>query len=186
MRKQTSLFLLAAILLFFQVVPLPASAFTQEAQAASAVSKEYEVKAAFLYNFAKFIEWPPDPPGEFFIIGILGDDPFGPVIDQLLLNKTIKDKKVLVRRFRGVNELEFCHILFVSASAANQAQSAFDRFKGSAVLTVGEASGFARSGGVVNFYIQENKVRFEINQKAAGEAGLKISSQLLKLAKITS
>jgi hypothetical protein len=175
---------LVRVLLFAAILQAAAAppAFTQPSTA-----QEYELKAAFLYNFAKFIEWPAAPQEENFIVGVYGEDPFGPKIDALFSGKAIRDNKIVVRRFHAVQELAPCHILFISEPAAAQlpaVRSALEWKGMPGVLLVGESAGFAQSGGMIGFFVEGGRVRFEINQKAAGSAGLKISSQLLKLARI--
>jgi len=148
---------------------------------------EYQIKAAFLYNFAKFVEWPATAlrdPGAPIIVAVLGEDPFGADLEQTLNGKSAGGRRVLVRRFKGVRDLEFCHILFISPSEKEHLRETLRALKNSNILTVGESDGFARLGGMINFIPEENRVRFEINIDAADRAGLKISSKLLKLAKI--
>ena len=148
--------------------------------------QEYHVKAVFLYNFARFIEWPPEP-GQGsqspFIIGILGKDPFGEGLD-LLKGKAIQGRELVIKRFPRLDDLEKCHILFISASEKNQLPKilkAVEKFK---TLTIGDVEGFTQAGGSINFFIEEQNIRFEINLKASQRQGVKISSQLLKLARI--
>ncbi len=149
---------------------------------------EYEVKSAFIYNFAKFLEWPAnafasaDSP---IIIGIIGDDPFGGLLQQTVRGKTAAGRRIEVKHFDKVRDCQLCHILFVSASERGRLSKILDRLKGSSVLTVGETAGFVRQGGIIGFVMDDNKVGFEVNVGAAKQAGLKISSKLLKLAKDT-
>lgn len=148
---------------------------------------EYEVKAVFLYNFAKFVEWPGvagDAPNEPFVIGILGEDPFGKVLDETLRGKTVNGRTVVIARLLRAKDARGCHIVFISGSESRHLHSIFESLQGSNVLTVGETEGFARQGGAINFTLEESRVRFEINIEAAQRAGLKISSKLLSLAKI--
>lgn len=148
--------------------------------------QEYDVKAAFLYNFAKFVEWPPTAfinPGDPLIIGVLGVDPFGNSLKGLE-DKTVAGRKILIKRFTQVDELEKCHLLFISSSEKKNLHQILPAVKGWNVLTVGEMKGFAEAGGMINFTLIEKRVRFEVNLDAAQNAGLKISSQLLKVAKI--
>lgn len=159
------------------------------APAAEPAPTEYEIKAAFIYNFAKYVEWPesngPDS-GEAFIIGVLGEDPFGPLLDQLARSKTVGDKPIVVRRFDSFADYTPCHILFVAASERDRLPAILEKLADSPVLVIGDTPGFARRGVAVNFVIEHSKVRFEINPAAAARAGLKISSKLLRLAKIVT
>ena len=148
---------------------------------------EYQLKAVFLYNFAKFVEWPAESFADDqspIILGILGEDPFGDTIDQIIKGKTIKDRELTIKRFEKIEKLEACHILFISSSEEKRLEEILETLRDSSVLTVGEMKQFARSGGMINFTVRESKIRFEINVDAAERAKLKISSKLLKLAKI--
>ncbi len=149
---------------------------------------EYEVKAAFLYNFAKFTEWPSrafggdDAP---IVIGVLGKDPFGVTLDQTIRGKTVRGRRLEIVRFGHVeDDLKRCHILFIGPSETGRLEGIFESLEGSSVLTVGEGDGFCQRGGVINFVLRQNRVRFEISVDAAERSGLSISSKLLKLAKI--
>ena len=145
---------------------------------------EYQAKAAFLYNFARFVEWPADSPGDPFVIGILGEDPFRGALETTVKDKTVEARPVLVRRVSSAEAARSFQILFISASERDRLPSILDSLKGSAVLTVGETEGFASRGGVINFVIEDDRERFEVNTAAAGRARLKISSRLLGLARV--
>lgn len=145
---------------------------------------EYEVKAAFLYNFARFVEWPaPADPGARFVIEVVGDDPFGPALERTMAGKTVGGRPIEVRR-RHAATARRADIVFVSASERDRLARVLDRAGGPGVLTVGDTDGFAARGVIINFRVEEQRVRFEINPRRAEEAGLKLSSQLLKLATI--
>jgi len=149
-------------------------------------SSEYEIKGAFLYNFAKFVEWPAadvQKSSETFVLGILGRDPFGNQLDELLDGKTVQDKKIILKRFDKVAEVSGCNVLFISASEEKSLPSILADLKGRPILTVSDMPDFVEEGGVVGFSVEGKKVRFSINTKAADSANLKVSSQLLKLAK---
>lgn len=164
-------------------------AYSLPAYGDSISPKEYEVKAAFIYNFAKFIDWPPETKNgerEPFIVGIYGNDPFDGTMDQMLQNKTIADRKIVIQRFNHVSEINFCHILFIGVSERSQLAQVIEKLKGKSILTIGDMESFARRGGMINFFMEGNKIRFEINKEAAERAGLRVSSQLLKLAKIVT
>ena len=148
---------------------------------------EYQLKAAFVYNFAKFVEWPakaysgPESP---FSICILGADPFGSVIDDTLRGKTVADHPVVIHRDKDASAVRHCQIVFVSSSERRRLPDILTSLKGASVLVVGDADGFAAAGGAIELTLQDNRVRFAINPGAADGAGLKISSQLLALATI--
>jgi hypothetical protein len=146
---------------------------------------EYQIKAAFLFNFAKFVEWPTEAFGDSnapIVIGILGKNVFGSDLEN-----TIRDKKVNNRIFKFENlssasEATNCHILFVSSSEKDNFLKIVAGLHNTSTLTVSETDGFIQAGGMVNFLIQDNKVRFQISDDAAKKAGLKVSSKLLSLA----
>lgn len=144
---------------------------------------EYQVKAAFLLNFTGFIEWPPSIPVSApasFDICILGNDPFGAVLDQMIEGETRQGRKLAVQRVRRPVPPS-CRILFVG-----RAEKDLDGLLaglGPGVLTVGDETGFLRAGGMIGFVIDNHRVRFDINEAAAARAGLKISSKLLSVAR---
>ncbi len=149
--------------------------------------REYQIKAAFLYNFTMFIEWPPEAfpsPSAAIKLCVLGEDPFGDDLEQTIRGKLINGRTVVVQRFQGMQGLDGCHVLFVSTSEQRHLSQILESLKGRSVLTVGEMERFAAAGGMINFTMQEHKVRFEINVDVTQRAGLKLSSQLLKLATI--
>jgi YfiR/HmsC-like len=147
---------------------------------------EYQVKAAFLYNFAKFVTWPPaaERADQPFVIGILGDDPFGDTLDQMIVDRAIRGRKVAVRRFTAAGDaLAHCQLLFVSTSEADQLTAILKVAARANVLTVSDLDRFTERGGMIGFHIEDKRVRFDINVAAAESAGLAMSSQLLKLAR---
>ena len=163
-------------------------AFTQARDASD--SSEYLIKAGFIFNFAKFVEWPapsfaqPDSP---IVIGILGTDPFGAIIDQIVQDKKIGARGFVVKRLKwaaDLKDLKECKILFVAASERAHIDDVVQAVKGLPILTVGETPGFAEHGGVIRFVLEDNRVRFEVNVEAARQADLTISSRLLTLARI--
>jgi hypothetical protein len=161
--------------------PLLLLALTLALPLAAQGPSEYQVKAAFLYNFAKFVEWPADAPGQPFCIGILGADPFGPLIDETLNGKTLGGRGVVVRRFSRPEDALACQIVFVAISAA-PLKPLLKRFENRSVLTVGEAPAFCQSGGIIGLEVSDQRIRFAVNREAADRAQLKLSSKLLSLA----
>jgi YfiR/HmsC-like len=146
---------------------------------------EYEVKAAFLYNFTRFVEWPPEAlrdGDEPFVIAILGRDPFGSVLDETVAGKTVAGHRIEVRRATRADDVRDAQMVFVCASERATAAAILKALGRPGVLIVGDTEGFAFRGGAINFTLQARKVRFEINPGSAEQAGLKMSSQLLKLA----
>jgi len=148
---------------------------------------EYSVKLGFLYNFTKFVEWPPDSfrdPGAPLVICIVGHDPFRQDLEAELRTRKVGDHPVEVRTQTPTDKLTGCHIVFVPVTERNQSERILRGLQGSRTLTVGETVGFAVLGGVINLKVEDNKVHFEINRLAADRAGLKIGSRLLSIAKI--
>jgi hypothetical protein len=148
---------------------------------------EYEVKAAFLFHFASFVSWPAGLPKgveKSFVVGILGDDPFGKALDTIAAAKPVAGKKLAVRRFRVIEDYAPCHILFISPSMEKRLPAILKKVAGSGALLVGDTAGLARQGVHISFYIEEDRVRFEANPAAAERDGLKLSAKLLRLARI--
>ena len=149
------------------------------------VFKEYDLKATFLYHLAQFVEWPPEafPTEETpLVIGILGTDPFGKVLDEIIKDEVVKNRKLTPQRFRSIEEIKSCHILFISQSEEGRLDQIFSRLKERNILTVGDTEGFAQRGGIVRFLPEKNKIRLRINIDAAKAANLTISSKLLRAA----
>ena len=146
---------------------------------------EQQVKAAYLYNFAKFIEWPDSAfsgDADPIQIAIIGEDPFGAILDQTVQNKTLNGRPLLINRFQSLPlELHF-HIAFIGSKDIKQVQSILKQLESSPTLTVGDTKDFATRGGCINFVFKQNRVLFEINMDASQRVGLKISSRLLRLA----
>ena len=157
------------------------------AQAQTSASREYQVKAVFLFNFLQFVEWPastfPDS-GTPISIGILGDDPFGTALEETVRDETIHNRRMVVRRSHRLDDLQDCQLLFISKSENRRMADILARLSDRPVLTVSELDGFARQGGIIAFYPDGKKVRFEINTATARRLGLKLSSQLLGLGRI--
>ena len=162
------------LLLFLLAAPL----------AAAASLPEYQVKAAFVHSFGKYVIWPgaafaaPTTP---FIIGILGTDPFDDAFAPLL-QKNLQNRPLEIRRIDKISEAGGCQILFISRSEQRRLSALLAALKGHNTLTVSDIDGFAREGGMIQLLLQDNQVRFEINLQAAKAAELTISSNLLKLA----
>jgi YfiR/HmsC-like len=143
---------------------------------------DYQVKAAYLFNFGRFIEWPASAKGDSFTICILGQDPFGATLDAALANQTIDGKSVAAKRISTLQESSACQILFLSSSEEARLPKIVESLDKSAVLTVSDMPGFSQRGGMIQFILDGNKVRFEVNLTAAQSAGLNPSSELLRVA----
>ena len=154
-------------------------------RAQDAPPSEYRLKAAFLFNFAKFVEWPPEAFAEKtspFIIGVLGDNPFGNELQQTVIGKNINDHPITIQPFSTAAAATNCHLLFISNSEKKRLTEIVPALRGTTVLTVSETERFIEAGGMINFVSVNNKIRFQINDDAAKTARLKISSKLLSLA----
>lgn len=162
-------------------------AVTSPVHAQYSSNREYQIKAAFLFNFAQFVKWPgasftsADAP---FCIGILGDDPFGSALEQIIRGETVDNHRLTVVRAQRIEDLKDCQMIFVSRSEEDHLGQIFSQLDSRPILTVSEVGSFAHNGGDIGFYLMDGKVRFEINPQSAQRCGLKISSQLLNLGKI--
>lgn len=152
---------------------------------AAAPAAANEVKAAFLCNFAEFVNWP-EGKGTTgtVVIGILGEDPFGPLIDEAAQARSVPAREIQVRRLERVEEAAEVQILFVSPSETERLAEILSALRYQAVLTVGDVPGFAAQGGVIGLKVEDKRVRLEVNVASATRAGLVVSSRLLNLAQL--
>jgi hypothetical protein len=144
---------------------------------------EFEVKAVYLYNFGKFIEWPVGSERGAFVICVLGDDPFGPILDRILADETLGGKPVLVKRVPDLVQTDDCLIAFISASEARRLPQILERLKGKSILTVSDVTDFSSRGGMIELVLHQGRVRFDVDLNATRAAGLQLSSELLKVAR---
>jgi hypothetical protein len=145
---------------------------------------EHEVKAAFLFNFIKYVEWPPTAiPREntYLTICIVGKSPLNDVIESLA-GKTVKNRKLVIKLLSRIEDLGECNILFINASVKSSLPQLFAATAGRSILTVSDSKGFATAGGIIEFVPVKDKIRFEINNRVAQQINLRLSSHLLKLA----
>jgi hypothetical protein len=148
---------------------------------------EREIKATFLFNFAQFVEWPAASLGDPrapLVIGVLGADPFGTVLDAVVRGEEVKGHPLSVVRYRRVEDVANCHILFVSSSEAPRYARVTDALRSQPILTVGDTAAFGADGGIISFITEQSRVRLRINLGAAQAASLTISSQLLRAAEV--
>jgi YfiR/HmsC-like len=145
---------------------------------------EYQVKAAFLYNFVKFVDWPATPAGKERPIElcVLGKDPFGGALEHVVEGKMVNGRLLTIRHIGDIAAARSCHVLFISVSEAGRVTAITRAVDAWGVLTVSEIDRFSERGGIITFLMEGQRVRFQINPKAAASAGLKISSKLLQLA----
>jgi hypothetical protein len=165
------------------------SCWPEKVAAQAMPTPEYQVKAAFLYQFTQFVEWPASafPSGQApLVIGVLGDDPFGAYLDEIVSGEVANGHPIVVQRYRQAEEVAPCHILFVSRSEEHRLEEIFSHVGGRPLLTVGDADDFARAGGMIQFVTDEGRIRLRVNADAARLANLTISSRLLSLAEIVT
>ena len=146
---------------------------------------EYQVKAAFLFNFLKYITWPPDsahPASGAIRIGLAGDDPFGSSLDEIVRGRSLDGRPIVVSRFTTLDSVCACDLVFVSGLPDSLQTAVLQLATGSGVVTVGESPSFIKDGGIIRLRLRDNQVRFDVNLAAANRSGLKISSRLLQLA----
>jgi len=157
------------------------------AWAQEGTSKEYQIKAAFLYNFVQFVKWPPgafSSPDAPLCIGVLGDDPFNGALEETIRDESVDGHKLMVKHANNLDDLRDCQLIFVTRSEESRIGQILGATAPRPVLTVSEIEHFAEDGGDIAFYLSGGKVHFEINSAAARHAGLKLSSQLLAVGRI--
>ncbi len=171
----------------FLLAALGFAALVAQAPAADDFALEYKVKAGFLYNFAKFVEWPaPTMPtsNSPIVVGILADEPAAPVLQQALQNKMANGRPLTVKLLPDLSGLPTCHIFFLGRTQTERLEKMLAQAQGVPVLTVGEMEQFAQRGGLINFVRKDETFRFEINLEAAEKVGLRVSAKLANLATI--
>ena len=149
--------------------------------------QEYALKAVFLYNFCRFIEWPErafTSPDEPMIIALIGDDPFGPSLEETVKGETVRGRRIRVEHYRRASEITRCHMLFVTASETARSDAIIAAVAGLSVVTVGETNTFVDRGGMIALTAEQNRVRLSINPARLRAANLTASSKLLRVAEI--
>jgi hypothetical protein len=179
-----------AVLLAVVVLGLSFFTATVQAQQVTTIDREYTIKAAFLYHFLTYIDW---PEGTFvdskqpFVIGVYQTDPFGAVLDKIAATKNVEGRPIEIRRLQSTDKLLECHIVFMAGTVeAAVQQNVLGLLANSHVLCVGETEDFVELGGAAQFFVEGNKVRFAFNTDVVDRSNLKVSSKLLSLAKIVS
>jgi hypothetical protein len=156
-------------------------------QAQISRTEEYRLKLAFLYSFAKFVEWPADAfssPRAPLTICIVGRDPFDSDLEQQVAERSVNGRPYMTRTLRANDDVSGCHIIFLPAGSDSSLPAILKRVGGSSAIIVGESAGFAHRGGMVNFVVEDSRLRFEVNLEASLRARPRISSRLLALARI--
>jgi hypothetical protein len=156
-------------------------------RALASPTPEYQVKAAFLFNFSQFVSWPPEAFSSAnapIVIAVLGRDPFGPDLDAIVSGEHVNGHPIVVRRYRDVAAVDGCHILFIDRSESDQLPEILRTLRGRAILTVSDISGSAQSGVMIDLVTENQHIRMHVNLAAARASHLTVSSQLLRLAQI--
>ena len=182
--KRTRVLCGAALLLLLTV-----ALFAPGTSAGSGDVTKEQVEAAFLYHFCQFVEWPATAftdASSPIVIGVLGRDPFGSVLDNTLKGKMSGGRSIQIRRASDPAALTACHIVFISTSEQARTSEVLGAFGTKPILTVGGMHHFAHTGGAINFFLVDKKVKFEVNPKAGEKAGLKFSSKLLSVGQVVS
>jgi hypothetical protein len=175
-------------LVFFKMVLLFFSTNTT-VHGQISVAKEYQIKALFLYNFTQFVQWPAhcfSHESAPIIIGILGEDPFGSYIDELVKGEVIAKHPLIVERYPTIEDVGKCHLLFINLKEKDQVRRALNSLHTKPVLTISDADNFAKMGGMIRFIRDNERIRLRINTTAVTEAQLVISSKLLRLSEIVT
>lgn len=157
------------------------------ALAQSGQPSEYEVKAAFLFNFTKFVEWPENAFVDSqapIVICVVGEDPFGESLVSIVAGQKVQGRGIEILRYRRGDELRHCHVLFISASERQRSAQILASVHADSVLTVSDMDGFAESGGAIQFVMQGNRVHFVVNLDVATQGKLRVSAKLLALARV--
>lgn len=164
----------------------PTETWAQSATQTAPV-KEYQLKSVFLFHFTQFVDWPPtafadaDSP---LVIGILGDDPFGPYLDDAIRGERVNGRPIVVQRYRKLADVKTCQVVFISQSESDRLGQIVNGLRGHAILTVSDIDDFAKHGGMIQFITSKNKIHLGINVDAAKAANVTISSKLLRSADI--
>jgi hypothetical protein len=159
------------------------------ASAQAVPSREYQVKAAFLFNFTQFVDWPPTAfpaNSASLVIGVLGDDPFGSYLDDIVRGEQVNSRRLTIQRYRRLQDMKDCQVLFVSRSEVKSLDKTFFALRGTEILTVSDADDFAARGGMIQLTTESGKIRLKINVDVAKASNLVISSKLLRSAEIVA
>ena len=152
-------------------------------------NREYQIKAAFLFNFTQFVEWPVNAlpePGTPLVIGILGEDPFGNFLEETVTGEKVNGHPLVIQHYKNIEEVETCHILFINQAETNKPDQAVINLKGKYILTVSDGNNFIKQGGMIRFLTKNNTIQIQINPEAAKEASLIVSSKLLRISEVVS
>ena len=172
-------------ILYILIILVPILCYTQTG---TKLAQEYELKAAYLERFTRFIEWSPESDiyitSKPFLITVLGDNPFGDILNKMYSKQKIKDKKVIIKYISNIDDLGKCHLLFIATSAKSQIIKTIKTIQNKPIITVSQSPGMAEQGVMINLFNEDNTIRYEINNKSIRNAGLKVSHLLLQKARI--
>ena len=155
---------------------------------AAAPPNEYALKSVFLYNFCRFMDWPDAAfggPNDPIVIGVFGEDPFGPLLDEAVRGETFRGRSIRIEHYRSAREIGRCHLLFVGASEAGRLNEILSAVAGRSIVTVGESEEFIERGGMIALVADRNRVRLVMNPQTLRAARIDVSSKLLRVAEIT-
>ncbi len=188
MRKYNNDIISFKCLLFFKAaLIILLCLFVTRASAQVKPAPEYQLKAVFLYNFTHFIDWPStafESADEPFVIGIIGNDPFGSYLETTVSGEMISTHPIIIKRYQDPAQIEHCQVLFINSRDEGSIKNILATISNRNILTVSDADNFARMGGIIGFYTEKNKIRMQINSNAAKNAQLVISSKLLSVAQV--
>lgn len=165
------------------------SAFAGRPDQTGGTPSEIQVKAAYLYNFVKFVDWPESSFRDEkapIVIGVLGEDPFGSVLDETLAGKRIRGRELAVKRFKWLRDFKPCHILYISSSEKENLEQVLRKVEGTGIVTVSDTEGFAEQGVILNLVNENDKIRFKVNIDAAQDSRARISAKLLQFTRIVT
>ncbi|MEM1448883.1 MAG: YfiR/HmsC family protein [Planctomycetota bacterium] len=160
---------------------------SRASRGASRSTDEYELKAAFLYNFARYTKWPDDAfetKKSPFVVAVVGEDLFGKHLEETFRKRTVRGRRIVIRRYEKAKDIKTAHILVLGKLGSEERKRCLKEVDGRPVLTVADTGGVEKSGAVLGFFVDKKRIRFEIAPSRVKEARLKMSSQLLRLARI--
>jgi hypothetical protein len=176
---------ISPVLVLLLLLAQAARSFAADPQALT----EYQIKAGFFFNFTRFVDWPESAfvtASSPILVCVLGETPLTDLVTEVALGKVVNGRAVSIRRVKASDDLRQCNLLFISAEEERHTAEILASLKKTNTLTVGETPGFAQAGGMINFSIQENRVKLELNLEAATRAGLKVNSKLIAVARLVS
>jgi uncharacterized protein DUF4154 len=152
-------------------------------------SREYQLKAIFLFNFTQFVDWPPNSFSSNqapMVIGVLGPDPFGSYLEETISGEKVNGHSLIIQHYNNIEDIGTCQVLFINLNETKQIKQAITKLNGRNILTVSDAPGFMEQGGMIRFFTKDDKIKLQVNLAATKNANLDISSKLLRLVEIFS